>query len=90
MSAISAFDRCDNTAMDDPPIEEPASEARPLYRKVRHANGDGSQAVSPLFMITVDVGWRVSILCTGMHECQADWVLDKFAHRPRYLSGGSR
>lgn len=47
--------------------EPPASEESPLYRKVKQSRG--------LFLIVCDEGWRASVLCSGMYENDADFVL---------------
>ena len=76
-------------------VGEPASEETPRYGKVPHESCDVGKGAFPhpgcggearLFMITVDEGWRMSILCMGMYESQADWLLRQLAHRPRYSS----
>lgn len=45
----------------------PPTEAAPAYRKVRHDNN--------LWLITCDEGWRSTVLCSGMYEDDADWLL---------------
>jgi hypothetical protein len=54
----------------------PPSEEAPVYSKVlgEHSN---------LWMITYDEGWRSSILCTGMYERDADWLLSLLGRTPR-------
>lgn len=37
---------------------------------------------TPLYMVTVDEGWRQSILCTGMYEWAADWLVTELQGRP--------
>jgi hypothetical protein len=32
---------------------------------------------TPLYMIVADQGWRQMILCEGMYEWAADWLLTK-------------
>jgi hypothetical protein len=54
---------------------EDATEARPHYAKVQQETGN-------LFAITCDEGWRVSIVCTGMYEWAADWLLGVLGSRP--------
>lgn len=54
-----------------------ATPERPLYRKLREEGGATST-----FMITCDEGWRTSIVCTGMYEWAADWLLTVLGHQP--------
>lgn len=49
-------------------MAEPSTE-HPLYAKVRERED------SRLWMITVDEGWRKSIVAEGMYEPVADWLL---------------
>lgn len=35
-----------------------------------------------VFMITVDEGWRSSILCDGMYEWAARWLVDQLQGKP--------
>ena len=57
--------------------ELPASEEAPVYRKL-HQDG-----TTNFWMITCDEGWRSSILCTDMHEADADWLLLVLGRKPR-------
>lgn len=41
------------------------------YRKFKQDDG----AATPHFGIVCDEGWRESIVCTGMYEFVADWLL---------------
>ena len=61
-----------------------ASIERPIYEKVEQQDNK----VTRLFMITVDEGWRQSILCTDMYEWAADWLLGVLSHRPQFTSYG--
>lgn len=51
---------------------------RPVYAKERQ---DDTSATA-FFMVTVDEGWRSSILCTGMYEWAADWLVEQLQGRP--------
>lgn len=48
-------------------------ETSPFYRKVEQTG----VTKTPLFMIVVDEGWRESILCSGMYEWAADWLVEQ-------------
>lgn len=52
----------------------------PLYRKVEQTRGDGRG--SSFYMVTVDEGWRQSIVCCDMYEWAADWLIDAIDGRP--------
>ena len=55
------------------------TEQSPRYWKVPHKTlGVGTQ----LYMVTVDEGWRETILCTGMYEWAADWLVEQLQGRP--------
>lgn len=64
-----------------------ASPARPVYAKVKQdarcfqiprVGG----AATAMFMITVNEGWRTSIVCADMYEWAADWLLGVLGNRP--------
>jgi len=46
-----------------------------VYRKVKQARA--------LFLITCDEGWRSTVLCSGMYENDADWLLGLLGRKPR-------
>ena len=50
------------------------------YRKVAQEkpNTDGTQ----LWMICCDEGWRESIVCGGMYEWAADWLIEQIQGKP--------
>jgi hypothetical protein len=50
----------------------------PKYRKVL----DLESGATPMYFIVCDEGWRESIVCTGMYEWCADWLLDVLGVRP--------
>lgn len=52
------------------------SEEKPFYRKVRE-NG-----TSNLFLVSVDEGWRVQLMCSGMYEWAADWLIRQVQGKP--------
>jgi hypothetical protein len=54
------------------------SEDHPRYHKLRENTSTGS-----LFMIIVDEGWRTSILCSGMYERDADWLVSVIQGKAR-------
>lgn len=54
-----------------------ASRARPVYTKVKH---EGS--ATRFWFIVCDEGWRSSIVCEGMYEWAADWLLTILGNRP--------
>jgi hypothetical protein len=62
-----------------PPRTEP-SEQRPVYSKFPQdkPNAEGTQ----LYGISCNEGWRESIVCTGMYEWAADWLLGVLARTP--------
>lgn len=60
------------------PADREATVERPIYAKVYQDDGKATR----LFMITVDEGWRQSILCNDMYEWAADWLLSVLADRP--------
>ena len=49
----------------------------PHYRKIE----DQSHATK-LFFIVCDEGWRESIVCSGMYEGVADWLIEKLQGNP--------
>lgn len=58
----------------------PGTPERPLYAKARQRpEGD---RVTGYFMVTVDEGWRQSIVCDGMYEWVADWLVEVLQGRP--------
>jgi hypothetical protein len=50
----------------------------PVYRKVEEGKGGATKT----YMIVCDEGWRESIVCTGMYEWAADWLLSIIQSRP--------
>jgi hypothetical protein len=50
----------------------------PFYQKVRQDDA----TVTPHYMVTVDEGWRESILCCDMYEWAADWLVGELQGRP--------
>jgi hypothetical protein len=59
----------------------------PLYTKVEV--GQEGEA-TPTFMIVCDEGWRESIVCDGMYEWAADWLIGVLGRRPYVPEKGSR
>jgi hypothetical protein len=56
------------------PAPDPTPE-RPLYAKVREAGRN-------LWIVTIDEGWRSTILCSGMYEEMADWLIGQIQGKP--------
>jgi hypothetical protein len=52
--------------------------ARPHYETVAEEHTEGTQ----LYMITVDEGWRSTIVCGGMYEWAADWLVEQLQGKP--------
>lgn len=68
-----------------PPRTDPRPE-RPLYSKFAQdkPNPEGTQ----LWGINCNEGWRESIVCTGMYEWVADWLLKVLGSTPYAQSEG--
>lgn len=62
---------------------ERGTEKRPRYYRLNEPRSTN------LFMILVDEGWRSSILCGGMYDWQADWLISELQGKP-YAPGHSR
>lgn len=60
-------------------MSEPTVET-PLYRKVLY-KGPPEHA-TPLYLIDCDEGWCVSIVCEGIYEWTADWLLELIQGKP--------
>lgn len=60
-------------------MTEPTVET-PVYRKVLY-KGPPEHA-TPLYLINCNEGWRESIVCTGMYEWTADWLLEQIQGKP--------
>lgn len=58
---------------------EVGSEQRPVYRVQREAE---SPAGTRLCRVVVDEGWRTSVLCDGMYEWAAQWLVEVLQGRP--------
>lgn len=54
---------------------EPTPE-RPVYTMIRQ------QGASNMYMIRCDEGWRQSIVCEGMHEWAARWLIGLIQFKP--------
>ncbi len=55
------------------------SSNRPLYSKMLQDDG----YATPRYMITVDEGWRIWILCENMYESIADQLLERLRAYPQ-------
>jgi hypothetical protein len=53
---------------------------RPIYNKFLE-KGPPEHA-TPIFGISCDEGWRQSIVCTGMYEWAADWLVGELQGKP--------
>jgi hypothetical protein len=54
------------------------TEEHPLYRKVLEDNGYATKT----YLVNCDEGWRESIVCTGMYEYVADWLIEQIQGKP--------
>jgi hypothetical protein len=54
------------------------TEENPKYRKVESSDATATK----LFFIVCDEGWRESILCSGMYEWAADWLVQQLQGKP--------
>jgi hypothetical protein len=52
---------------------------RPIYTKF---NDSKPGQTTQTFGISVDEGWRQSILCNGMYERDADWLIEQIQFKP--------
>src|SRR6267378_5752407 len=52
----------------------------PVYKKVLY-KGPPEHA-TPLWLVSCDEGWRQSIVCEGMYEWAADWLLTQILGKP--------
>lgn len=50
---------------------------RPHYAMVRHGEG-----ATQLYMVTCDEGWRSSIVCEGMYDWAATWLVGVLQWQP--------
>jgi hypothetical protein len=55
-----------------------ASKESPFYFTVRQENSHATKS----FMLVCDEGWRQSIVCTGMYEWAADWLVNVLQGKP--------
>lgn len=58
---------------------EPSVEV-PRYFKVLYKQPP--EHATPLWLISCDEGWRQSIVCEGMYEWAADWLLEQIQGKP--------
>ncbi len=63
------------------------TEQRPHYSKFReeHRSKTGPMKLVEshnLFGVQVDEGWRSSVVCSGMYEWAADWLVDQLQSKP--------
>lgn len=50
----------------------------PVYSKAPHDDDYATQ----LWMIICDEGWRTSIVCEGMYEWAANWLVEVLGRQP--------
>lgn len=55
--------------------DQPASPEHPIYTA-------SPQASSHLWLVTCDEGWRSSVVCSGMYEWAALWLVEQLGRRP--------
>lgn len=57
-----------------------ATEQRPVYSASREAlpQHDGTQ----LWCVWVDEGWRSTIVCSGMYQWAAEWLVEQLQGKP--------
>ncbi len=55
-----------------------ATPERPVYSKVPDADSGATQ----MWIVRCDEGWRESIVCEGMYEWAADWLIEQIQGRP--------
>jgi hypothetical protein len=53
------------------------TEENPIYAKSQHIDQTTS-----LWMVTVDEGWRSTIVASGMYEYVADWLVEQLQGKP--------
>lgn len=56
-----------------------ASPTAPVYSKILD---NTRNRATPLYFIVCDEGWRNSIVCSGMYEWTADWLLKILGRQP--------
>ncbi len=64
----------------------PGSEERPLYAAVRVVKVSATDVSSNEWAVTVDEGWRSTIVASGMYEWSAKWLVDTLQGKP-YAKG---
>lgn len=63
------------------PTTDEASEEYPVY-SVRQATGLDTVFKTSNYMVVVDEGWRLSIVCSGMYEWAAKWLVGQLQGKP--------
>lgn len=63
-------------ARTHPSTSAGASPGRPYYAKFKEEES------ASFWGVTVDEGWRSPILCTGMYEWAADWLIGQIQGKP--------
>lgn len=60
--------------------EERGTPDRPVYSKMPDESLKGVRR--GFWIIRCDEGWRDSIVCTGMYEWAADWLVEQLQGKP--------
>lgn len=53
-----------------------ASEERPVYLAEEDPSGVDK------YMVSVDEGWRISVVCSGVYGWAADWLVEQLQGKP--------
>jgi hypothetical protein len=72
----------DQTTNDEPTPEAPIYAKIQQERQERGGAAGHARPATPLYIITCDEGWRLSIVCDGMYEWAADWLLGVLGRQP--------
>lgn len=54
----------------------------PTPEKPHYAKIPSSLGATNLYSITVDEGWRSTIVCSDMYEWAADWLVEQLQGKP--------
>ena len=58
------------------------SKEKPLYYKAEAYTAHWQRTATMIFIIICDEGWRTSIVCGGMYEWAADWLVEQLQGKP--------
>jgi hypothetical protein len=61
-------------------VDRDGTPANPVYRAVKQKceNPEGTQ----LYVVSCSEGWRTSIVCTGMYQWAAEWLVEELQGKP--------